>query len=79
MGVVTTWEWPNAMAGISDEDIERVKEAIRAGKWRKYITAKDWVGDAVAKALGLGDVREKGVARARVTTMVARTWIISGC
>jgi hypothetical protein len=54
MGVVTAWEWPNAMEGVSDEDIEKVKAAIRAGAWRHSSQAKDWIGHAVAKALGLG-------------------------
>jgi hypothetical protein len=77
MGVVTTWEWPNAMAGVSAEDIEKVKTAIRAGQWRKDSQAKDWVGHTVAKALGLGDVRKKGLDRTKVTAMV-NTWIYKG-
>ena len=77
MGVVTKWEWPNAMEGVSDEDFEKVKAAIRAGEWRHNNQAKDWVGHAVAKALGLGDVRHKGLDRTRVTTLV-NTWIYKG-
>jgi hypothetical protein len=77
MGVVTAWEWPNAMAGVSEADVEKVKEAIRAGKWRYHHGAKEWVGHAVAKALGLGDVGNKGIDRTKVTTMI-NIWVHNG-
>ena len=41
VGVVTVWEWPDAMAGVSDVDIAKVKEAIRAGEWRKDPRARN--------------------------------------
>ena len=48
------------MEGISDEDYREGEGAIRAGEWRHNSQAKDWIGHAVAKALGLGDVRQEG-------------------
>ena len=76
-GVVTKWEWPDAMKGITEEAIEKVKAAIRAGEWRKDSQAKDWVGHPVAKALGLGDVRKKGLDRTKVTTII-NNWVYKG-
>ena len=53
VGVVTIWRWPDAMDGITDADFEKVAVKIREGKWRENPQARDWVGHAVATALGL--------------------------
>jgi hypothetical protein len=77
MGVVTAWQWPNPLDGVSGADFEKAVTAIRAGEWRLNNQAKAWVGHPVAKALGLGDVRKKGTQRAKVIAMIS-TWIYRG-
>jgi AAA domain/Bifunctional DNA primase/polymerase, N-terminal len=58
VGVVTRWAWPDPLDGVTGKDFEKVAAAIRGGKWRENVQAKDWVGHAVAKALGL-DVNDR--------------------
>ena len=53
VGVVTAWEWPDPLDGVTGRDFDKAAAAIRAGTWRKDVQAKDWVGNAVAKALRL--------------------------
>jgi hypothetical protein len=55
VGVVTKWEFPEALAGVTAADFVKVAMVIRGGKWRESAQAKDWVGKAVAQALGLPD------------------------
>jgi hypothetical protein len=62
---------------VSGVEFEKVAAAIRGGDWRLHNQSKTWVGHAVAKALGLGDVRRKGIDRARVIAMIS-TWIYKG-
>jgi hypothetical protein len=75
IGVVTKWEWPDATKDLTGRDFERASAAIRGGNWRKDIQAKDWVGRAVAKALGydLDDPAEK----AKVKQIVS-FWLKAG-
>lgn len=63
VGVVTKWELPDAMAGLTGADFDKVTAAIRAGKWRHHPTSKDWVGNAVAEALDLDIDDEKVKAK----------------
>jgi hypothetical protein len=53
VGVVVSWKWPDPLDGITGDHFVAAAIAIRAGKWRESIQAKDWVGYAVAKALKL--------------------------
>jgi hypothetical protein len=53
IGVVVKWTWPDYTAGITGTDFDKVAAVVRAGKWRGNMQAKDWVGKAVAQALGL--------------------------
>jgi hypothetical protein len=75
VGVVMAWQWPDNLAGITGADFEKVAQAIRAGKWRESIQAKDWAGKAVAEALGL-DLEVKA-EKARVTGML-KAWLAAG-
>ena len=77
MGVVTNWEWPNAMEGI-------VRRRLREGEGgdpgrgvAEEQRAKDWVGHAVAKALGLGDVRTSNTSKTSARGKV-NTWSTPG-
>jgi hypothetical protein len=68
VGVVTKWEFPDAMAGITGADFDKVATVIRGGKWRYSPQASAWVGRAVAEALDL-DVDDKGV-QAKIKRML---------
>jgi len=71
IGVVTTWEMPGALAGVTGADFQKVAMAIKAGKWRENQQAGDWVGKAVADALDL-DI-ENPTVKAKVKRML-RAW-----
>jgi hypothetical protein len=53
VGVVTKWEWPDHMAGITGADFDKVAAVIRGDQWREHPQATQWVGNAVARALDL--------------------------
>ena len=53
VGVVTTWEWPNAFEGVTTTELRAVQAEVRKGRWRENSQAKDWVGIAVARVLEL--------------------------
>jgi hypothetical protein len=74
VAVVTPWVWPDALAGVTGSDFERVAAVIRAGKWREHPQSKNWVGLAVAQALDL-DIENKTI-KARVLRMI-RAWLRS--
>ena len=75
IGVVTNWEWPDATKDLTGRDFELVAVAIRAGKWRADAQAKEWVGRAVAKALGydLDDRADKAKVK-----QIIKYWISTG-
>jgi hypothetical protein len=75
IGVVRRWAWPDAMAGMTAADFDKVAGAIRAGKWRENVQAKSWVGYAVAKALGMNADNKKD--KARIIAML-KAWFASG-
>ena len=68
VGVVTKWEFPDAMAGITGADFDKVARVIRGGKWRHHPQATAWVGNAVAEALEL-DIDDKAV-QAKIKRML---------
>jgi AAA domain len=53
VGVVTIWTPPDPLDGITGRDFDKAAAAIRAGRWKENVQAKDWVGFPIAKALGL--------------------------
>ncbi|MCB1745186.1 MAG: AAA family ATPase, partial [Gammaproteobacteria bacterium] len=53
VGVATRWRWPDAMEGITPENLVAVQAAVAGGQWRENIQAKAWVGKPIAEALGL--------------------------
>ncbi|TFV71691.1 hypothetical protein E4K64_25525 [Bradyrhizobium frederickii] len=75
VGVVTTWEWPDALEGVNGPIVDRVFEEIKGGTWRESSQSPEWVGIAVARVLGL-DVNKK-TDKARIAGMV-RTWRAAG-
>jgi hypothetical protein len=75
ISVVTTWEWPDPLAGITGPDFERAAAKIRSGKWRENAQAKNWVGKAVAEALNRNI--ESKAERARVSGLI-KAWLSAG-
>jgi hypothetical protein len=53
VGVVTAWQWPDALAGITGADFDKVAAVIRSDRWRESPQAGKWVGKAVGIALDL--------------------------
>jgi hypothetical protein len=75
VGVASRWEWPDPFANVSISDLQAVQKAVEGGRWRESAQAAEWVGRAVAQALGL-DVERNG-DRSRIRAML-KTWIANG-
>ncbi len=75
IGVVTPWEWPSALDGLHVADLRKVQEAVAAGDWAENIQSNDWVGHAVAGAIGLNAEDKRDKSRIKV---LLRTWIANG-
>lgn len=75
VGVVTTWDWPDALEGVDGALVDRVFEKIKGGRWRDSSQASDWVGYAVAQVMELD--LEKKAHKARVANLI-RTWKACG-
>jgi hypothetical protein len=75
VGVVTHWDWPDPLTGITGNDFEKVAVVIRGADWRKDVRSSYWVGKAVAKALGL-DIEAKA-DKAKIVGLL-KVWISAG-
>lgn len=53
VAVVTPWNLPNPAEGLGDDVLLRVKARVAGGQWRENHQASDWVGYAIAEAVGL--------------------------
>lgn len=80
VGVVTPWEWPQPLEGVTDENLHAVQVAIDGGfggqPWRYSSQAGEaWAGRAVANVLGLNvnDPRDK----AKINGLL-KAWIEGG-
>jgi hypothetical protein len=72
VGVVTEWKWPDPQALVAGVDFDKVAVVIKAGSWRASSQAKDWVGKAVAQALGIDLDAD---ANKFTVGMMVKTWI----
>lgn len=75
VGVVTRWTPPDAFEGITVDHLRRVQQAVAAGEYKAHHSAADWVGNAVATALGM-DAQDKA-DRARIIKLIS-TWEANG-
>ncbi len=69
--VVTEWHWPSSeevAEGLTDEQREAIRGAVNGGMYKQAPQAKDWVGHAVAYALGLDNDDEVQKKRASLIT-----------
>lgn len=69
IGVVESWQWPDAFAEVSVEDAKEVQRRIAKSEWRVSSQAKLWAGNVVAEVLGL-DPQDKA-ARATLKLLLA--------
>ncbi len=53
VGVVEPWSWPNAMDGVTLDDLKAVQRIVSGSRWRDDVRASEWVGKAVARVLRL--------------------------
>jgi hypothetical protein len=72
IGVVTEWKWPDPLEDVTSKDLQAVLQAVGVGRWRESPQAKDWVGRAVAEALGL-DLEDEQ-AKAKIKGLL-KIWI----
>ncbi len=75
VAVVTQWEWPNPLDGVTGKDFEQAAYYIKQGKWKDSTQAKDWVGIPIARALKL-DISDKA-DKAKIIGLL-KIWIASG-
>lgn len=75
VGVVTSWELPDPMKGVTADELKLVQNVVASGEWRKDVQSPQWVGFAVAKALNLN--LDNPQERAKAKTMV-QTWLGTG-
>jgi hypothetical protein len=80
VGVVTKWEWPDHLAGVTGSDFERVAAVIRGDKWREHPKAKKWVGIAAARAMNLNVVTDQAkiIAMLKMWTDVGSLIVVDG-
>jgi hypothetical protein len=75
IGVVTSWAWPDPFDDVTVDDLRKVQRIVREGRWRENNQAKDWVGKAVAQALGL-DTANKA-HRSKINGLL-KVWVANG-
>jgi len=75
VGVVTPWQPPSALDGVTPDHLAQVQAVLRGGKYRKDVQAADWAGRVVAKICNM-DLEDAGVKR-RIGQILKR-WISDG-
>ncbi len=75
IGVVTRWQWPTQASfaeEVTGEQLQTIKERLKAGACRKDAQAKAWAGYVVGEVLGLGSSKEtmEGHDRQRIARML---------
>lgn len=74
VGVVTHWEWPDPTSDVTPSDMHAVRSVVMAGKYRADPQAAEWVGKAIAEAIGF-DLDIAGTAKAKALQAM---WTKSG-
>jgi hypothetical protein len=75
VGVVTRWEWPNALHGLSPVDLKGVQSSLANGDHAANVQASNWAGRAIGEALGLNI--ENPADKARVKSLL-KAWLADG-
>ena len=71
VGVARAWEWPSSLRDCDVQDLRKVQDRVRDGRFREDPRAADWVGYVVAEVLGL-DASDAG-AKKRISKILV-TW-----
>jgi hypothetical protein len=82
IGVVTRWQWPSNASfteAVTGQQLQAIKDCLKAGAYRRDIQAKDWAGYVVGEILGLGSTKEtmESHDRQRIKRMLD-TWLTDG-
>ena len=72
---MTDWKWPDPLEDVTVDDLRTVQAAVDAGQWRADVRAQNWVGLAVAEALGLDPEDEQ--AKSKIKGLL-KIWIKNG-
>lgn len=72
VGVVTGWTMPGLFDALEADGLRKVQKAVAAGTWAESSQAGNWVGYAVADALGIDASTDGG--KTRIKAML-KTWI----
>lgn len=75
VGVVTSWKWPDPNEDVTVDDVRAALMRIAQGEWRLDQQAKNWVGQAIAEALGQ-DIEQSSVRSAM--KILIRKWLSEG-
>jgi hypothetical protein len=63
VGVVTSWDPPSHLDGVTVDHLREVQSAVAAGRWRHDPQAAEWAGNAVASVLKLDVTRKAHKAK----------------
>lgn len=76
VGVVTTWQWPDAMESVTVSHLREVqRRAAQSGPWRESVQSPDWIGNLIGEVMGLDPASPKD----RTTIKAAlKTWLANG-
>ncbi|CAM5423687.1 AAA family ATPase [Sphingobium scionense] len=75
VGVAEPWTAPNPFDDLTVGHLVAVQSAIAAGDWKEHHTANDWVGNEVARVLGLDESEKADKARIKA---LLKVWISEG-
>jgi hypothetical protein len=75
VGVATEWRKPSAFEGVDAHHLDAVMNTISGGSWRFDTQCSNWVGHAIAGAIGLDTADPQH--KARVKSMLT-TWLKTG-
>lgn len=77
IGVVTRWEWPKPLDGISAGDILKAQRAVAESDapCREAIQSPDWAGHVIGPAIGIDTGTKAG--RAKVSAIL-KIWLETG-
>jgi hypothetical protein len=75
VGVAVPWQWPEDVAQVDDDDLSACLTAIKTGRWRADSRSPEWVGNIIAKVLGL-DLK-RNAHRSRVNAILDK-WMTAG-
>ena len=77
VGVVTCWTPPDAFEGVTTDHLRKVQAIVADGEFRESSQAGNWVGNAVATALGISSEKHAKADRARISNIL-KEWLANG-